>query len=50
MIDRKYLTNVPTISLVASNCLPVVGVLFWGWDVFFGSAFVLGGEFCDRFL
>ena len=31
---RKHMTNIPLVSLVAANCLPVLGVLFFGWDAF----------------
>lgn len=31
---RKHITNVPLVSLVVANCVPVLGVLFFGWDAF----------------
>ncbi|MHC4394038.1 MAG: DUF6498-containing protein [Planctomycetota bacterium] len=32
---RRYLTNIPLVSLVLANSLPLAGVLFLGWDAFY---------------
>ncbi len=33
-LQKKYLSDVPLIALVAANIIPVYGVLFVGWDAF----------------
>jgi len=32
---RKYLSNIPLVSLVLANSLPLAGVLFFKWDAFY---------------
>ncbi|MHC4545914.1 MAG: DUF6498-containing protein, partial [Planctomycetota bacterium] len=32
--QKEYLTNIPLVSLVAANLIPLWGVVFWGWDAF----------------
>jgi hypothetical protein len=34
-LDQRHLSNVPLLALVAANAVPVVGVLFFGWDGFY---------------
>ena len=33
-LQKKYLSDVPLIALVAANLVPLYGVLFVGWDAF----------------
>lgn len=32
---RQNLTNIPLLALLAANAVPLIGVLFFKWDVFF---------------
>ena len=32
---KRYFSNISIVALVAANAVPVVGVLFFGWDAFY---------------
>jgi len=34
-LSKKDLLDIPVISLIAANAIPVWGVLFLGWDAFY---------------
>ena len=33
-LNEKYLTNIPLVTLVVANLIPLWGVVFWEWDAF----------------
>ena len=34
-LDKRYLSDIPLLALIAANAVPVVGVLYFQWDAFY---------------